>query len=86
VTASGVAMSRTALLMAAGLLVLSAPARAETVVHETDIKSIRLGQHILVDDATCPNGQIKEVVGKKLSPAGVLVTKSCVSRRTARAN
>jgi hypothetical protein len=67
-------------LMAAGLLALAAPAQAEQVSREQDIVSLRLGQHILVDDGSCPAGQIKEVVGTRMTPKGILRTQRCVPR------
>jgi len=41
---------------------------------------VRLGQRVYVDDGTCPQGQVKEIVGARLSPAGVERTRRCVSR------
>jgi hypothetical protein len=34
----------------------------------------------MVDDGTCPAGQVKEVRGAKMSDKGVLRTSSCVAR------
>ena len=42
---------------------------------------LRLGQKVYVDDATCPAGQVKEVTGSTLTPAGVLHTRKCVPRK-----
>ena len=56
------------------------PARAETVGREQDIVGLRLGQRVLVDDGTCPAGQIKEVRGAKMTPNGIAATRSCVPR------
>lgn len=36
---------------------------AEQVARERDIVNLRLGQRILVNDGSCPAGQIKEVSG-----------------------
>jgi hypothetical protein len=41
---------------------------------------VRLGQRVYVDDGTCPQGQVKEIVGARLTPAGVARTRRCVSR------
>ena len=41
-------------------LVLASSARANTVPREQDIADLRLGQRVLVDDGTCPAGQIKD--------------------------
>jgi hypothetical protein len=34
----------------------------------------------MVDDGTCPAGQVKEVRGAKMSDKGVVRTSSCVPR------
>ncbi len=59
-------------------------AMADIVTRESDITSLRLGQHVLVDDASCPAGQIKEIVGMRLTPAGVERGKKCIERKGAR--
>mgnify|MGYP003707172063 FL=1 len=41
---------------------------------------LRLGQRVLVDDGTCPAGQIKEVRGAKMTERGVVRTRTCVPR------
>jgi hypothetical protein len=56
------------------------PAAAEQVSREQDIVGLRLGQKILVDDGSCPAGQIKEVYGANLTPAGINPTRKCVPR------
>jgi hypothetical protein len=38
----------------------------------------------MVDDGSCPTGQIKEVTGAQLSSAGVVRRITCVSRQGAR--
>lgn len=66
-----------------GLLALCAlapPAMAEQVAREQDIVNLRLGQRILVDDGSCPAGQIKEVSGSRMLAAGVLPAKKCIPR------
>jgi hypothetical protein len=69
-----------------GLILLGSAtsAHAEQVSSERDIVDLRLGQRILVDDGTCPTGQIKEVTGAQLSSAGVVRRITCVSRQGAR--
>jgi hypothetical protein len=62
------------------LWVLASPAAAETVMTERNIVELRLGQRILVDDGTCPAGQIKEVSGSQMTESGVLRTRKCVPR------
>jgi hypothetical protein len=71
-----------------GLLVLigvscnapTAHALSQQVAREQDIVNLRLGQRYLVDDGTCPPGQVKEVSGAKMLPTGVLAAKKCVPR------
>ena len=57
---------------------------AEPVASERDIVDLRLGQRVLVDDGTCPTGQIKEVTGAKLSSTGIVRRISCIPRKGAR--
>jgi hypothetical protein len=55
-------------------------AHAQYVSHEHDIVNLRLGQRVLVDDGTCPAGQVKEVLGSKMAPTGVVATRKCAPR------
>jgi len=72
---------RKALALAALTLLASvAAARAEIVSREQDIADLRLGQKIMVDDGSCPAGQIKEVMGTQMTTSGVLRTRKCVPR------
>jgi hypothetical protein len=57
------------------------PARADLVLRERDIGTLRLGQRVYVDDGVCPSGQIKLVTGSKLAVDGVQMTKQCVDRK-----
>ena len=59
---------------------LSAPALAEQVSREQDIVNLRLGQRILVDDGSCPAGQIKEVSGAKMTANGIQRAQNCIAR------
>ncbi|MGB3271304.1 MAG: DUF6719 family protein [Xanthobacteraceae bacterium] len=81
--ARGIALRATA---AAGLLLgAMVTATATTQVsREADIATLRLGQRVLVDDGSCPAGQIKEVKGVALTPTGVTRSRTCVPRRSAR--
>ncbi|MDB5564330.1 MAG: hypothetical protein JWP84_896 [Tardiphaga sp.] len=58
------------------------PAGAQTQIYsrEQDIPEVRLGQHIQIDDGSCPTGQIKEVSGTTLTAAGVTRVRKCVPR------
>lgn len=76
-------MTRIVLLCTAALA-FTTPAPAEMVARESDISGIRLGQHYLVDDGSCPAGQIKQITGTKLSASGILSIKKCVDRKTAK--
>jgi hypothetical protein len=68
------------LLGAAVLIGAAAPARAQYLGREQDITDLRLGQRVLVDDGTCPAGQVKEVSGAKMTPDGVARAAKCVPR------
>ena len=70
------------LALSAGLILwlLAAPAAAEQVSREQDIADLRLGQRVLVDDGSCPQGQIKEVSGSQMTTSGVLRTRKCIPR------
>ena len=64
------------------LAALTVPALALYVGREQDIVGLRLGQRVLVDDGTCPAGQIKEVSGAKMTPSGVTPARKCIPRLT----
>jgi hypothetical protein len=68
------------LLSSLALFALATPAMAQLVSREQDIVDLRLGQRILVDDGSCPAGQIKEVSGAQMTPAGVVRTRKCIPR------
>lgn len=79
-----IAMQRAVIGAVGIMLLLATPALAERVLHESEITSLRLGQHIYVDDGTCPAGQIKEITGSKLTPQGVASTRKCLDRKSMR--
>ena len=62
------------------LWLLASAALAEQVSREQDIVNLRLGQRILVDDGSCPAGQIKEVSGAKMTATGVSRSSKCIPR------
>ena len=62
------------------LWLLATPAAAEQVSREQDIPDLRLGQRVLVDDGSCPQGQIKEVSGSQMTATGLLRTRKCIPR------
>ncbi|MGY4570000.1 hypothetical protein QA639_19880 [Bradyrhizobium pachyrhizi] len=70
-----------ALVSVAALGAMAQSAAAEqSYMREGDIVDLRVGQRVLVDDGSCPAGQIKQVVGSRLSENGVVRTRSCVPR------
>ena len=73
-------MQTTLTLAVLALLAGSTTASAEIVSREQDIVELRLGQKIMVDDGSCPAGQIKEVQGATMTTAGVQRTRKCVPR------
>eukprot|EP01035_Chromulina_nebulosa_P034382 gene34382-46114_t len=62
------------------LLVLIGPASAQQYSREQDVPEVRLGQHVFVDDGSCPTGQIKEITGTNLTASGVARARKCVPR------
>jgi hypothetical protein len=68
------------LLAALSFAGASASALADQVSREQDIVNLRLGQRVLVDDGSCPAGQIKEVSGARITPEGILRVQKCVPR------
>jgi len=62
-------------------LALVSTARAATIGREQDIGDLKLGQRVLVDDGTCPAGQVREVRGARMTDKGVSRTSSCVPRQ-----
>jgi hypothetical protein len=71
-------------LGAAMLVDASSVALAQVVSHERDIVGLRLGQRVMVDDGSCPAGQIKEVMGSTMTANGITRTSKCVPRATRR--
>ena len=62
------------------LFALATSAMADQVSREQDIVDLRLGQRILVDDGSCPAGQIKEVSGARMTESGILRAIKCIPR------
>ena len=69
-----------ATVAALAISAFGSPAHAQYVGREQDIGNLRLGQRVLVDDGSCPAGQVKEVSGSKMSPTGVVAARQCVPR------
>jgi hypothetical protein len=68
------------LLSGFALAALATSAIAQQVSREQDILDLRLGQRVLVDDGSCPAGQIKEVSGARMTAAGILRVQKCIPR------
>jgi hypothetical protein len=62
------------------LLLVTTSALAQTFSREQDIPDLRLGQRVMVDDGSCPVGQVKEVQGSQMTAAGVVRTRKCIPR------
>ena len=67
-------------LGAIALAALAIPALADQGSREQDIADLRLGQRVLVDDGSCPAGEIKEVLGARMTASGILRTQKCIPR------
>jgi hypothetical protein len=50
-------------LVTAALLLLTAAAHSQILKNEPTMGNFPTGKRVLVDDGTCPAGQIKEVTG-----------------------
>ena len=70
----------TGLAVAFALCALAPSVMAEQVARERDIVNLRLGQRILVDDGSCPAGQIKEVSGSQMTATGIVAVRKCIPR------
>jgi len=68
------------LLGSLALFAPASPALAEQVSREQEIVNLRLGQRIMVDDGSCPAGQIKEVSGAQMTAAGIVRVRKCIPR------
>jgi hypothetical protein len=68
------------LLSGFALATLATSAMAQQVSREQDIVDLRLGQRVLVDDGSCPAGQVKEVSGARMTATGILRVQKCIPR------
>jgi hypothetical protein len=68
------------LFLALPLAAPAAHAMAQQVGREQEIVDLKLGQRVLVDDGTCPTGQIKEVSGARMTTSGIMRTRKCIPR------
>ena len=73
-----------ALVFAGALSAAASPALAEILKHEPPMGQLREGQIVLVDDGSCPAGQIKQVIGGNHVKAGgtkhIVRTRKCIPR------
>jgi hypothetical protein len=69
-------------IAAVALLAFATPgfAQQQPVMRESDVPDLRLGQRVLVDDGSCPAGQIKEVSGSQMTTTGIVRTRKCIPR------
>jgi Family of unknown function (DUF6719) len=72
-------IARFAVATAAAALGLTAALATTIVKQEPPEGGLRYGQRLLVDDGSCPAGQIKELVGGK-SSSGVKRVRRCIHR------
>jgi len=73
--------SRIVIALLGGLTLSTAAGAQQMIVsREQDIVDLRLGQRVMVDDGSCPAGQIKEVQGAQMTTSGVQRTRKCVPR------
>jgi len=63
-------MGRLLLLALVLACVDAGPAGAEPLRREPPMGALKEGQRVLVDDGSCPRGQIKEVIGGNHVKAG----------------
>ena len=73
-------VSRLSFGLALLVTLTAAPSLAQYVGREQDVTGLRLGQRVLVDDGTCPAGQVKEVSGAKMTSTGVMPARKCIPR------
>ena len=72
---------RITLALLGGLALSSGAWAQQSIVSRVqDIPDLRLGQRVMVDDGSCPAGQIKEVQGAQMTASGVARTRKCVPR------
>jgi hypothetical protein len=73
-------IAHTFLLALLASAALSAQANAQVMSREQDIGGLRVGQRVMVDDGSCPAGQIKEVSGSTMTANGVVRVRKCIPR------
>lgn len=67
--------------MTTALCLFAVPAMAQRVVKNVPPEgALKPGQRVLVDDGTCPSGQIREIVGGSFAPR-LPRSDRCIARR-----
>jgi len=82
---TGIMFSKTLILIAGILVGIAGSATAQTTVkREPAMGAMQEGEVVLVDDGSCPKGEIKRVVGGNHIKVGgnkqIVRTQSCVPR------
>ncbi|MGD9921328.1 MAG: DUF6719 family protein [Pseudorhodoplanes sp.] len=78
-------MLPTLLIAVLAVAALSEPAGAQIVKREPAMGAMKEGERVLVDDGSCPKGQIKEVIGGNHTKVGgkkqITRQRRCIPRR-----
>jgi hypothetical protein len=73
------------IMFAAVAIGISSSLSAQTLKREPAMGALKEGQRVLVDDGTCPKGQIKEVIGGNHTSVGgnkqLVRQRRCVPRK-----
>ena len=79
----GARIAQPAIAAIAIVTFLATTSEAQTLKREPPAGALRSGERVLVDDRSCPKGQIKEVIGGRDlggSSAGQRRQRRCISR------
>jgi hypothetical protein len=72
-------------IIAVAAVVSAGTASAQILKKEPAMGALREGQRVLVDDGSCPKGQIKEVIGGNHTSVGgnkqIVRQKRCIARK-----
>ena len=75
-------MTRTSIIIA--LLLVAFPSSAQVLKQEPPMGAMREGETVMVDDGSCPKGQIKLVIGGNHTKVGgtkkIVRTTKCIAR------
>ena len=74
-------MTRSATIALLAIVGMAGAAAAQTVMkQEPPSGALKRGSVVLVDDGSCPAGQIKEVSGSQMTAAGIVAVRKCIQR------